>query len=774
MKAKILRIGILLLVAVALAFGMEALQIATQPKAYEAEPRVIREAGELDFEKCELTGCELKDGAILVREPGATITVDFGQETDVIRPQLWSRKVLKEDVPIRVFWAGNGEDFAEERSVSLTLENGGKGWEVEVPEGKYAKLRFEMNGRISISGIQYAEAIEERAALQEGLRLWRVGLLIPILFAVLLFLDGVHAGKRLAGVCRRAWQGLTGNWKRTLCHVGIFALAAAAGYFGAKLLFLGGLTPEMNAPREAFCAAVALTVACLLTFRKTLGKKPENLFLVLVLTAGSLMTFLWPAATLVGLDDEYHFDHALTYSYLGEERLTAQDELNILQDANTAGGFGLGQQLADWKAREDENERAGVTEILPKGLELKNAFEIIPGFGLYLGRVLGLSYSLKYSLGRFFSLLAYAVCGYFAIRRLKSGKMVAALCLLVPTAVAQACNYSYDTGLNGFMALGMAYVFGAWQRQEEKITWGEAGIMYGSMAFGALAKAVYFPMMLLPLFLPKAKFAGKEGGKPGEMSRTAFLLLNVGAVVLVLATFVVPLLLGQSEGDGRGGDDVDVYGQIAHILGNPMGYADLLLKTIRDLKMGYQAVSVVNLFGYMGSGSYTWELLALLVIVAFTDRNRTEAAMIRSLWRRWIGLFLLFGTLCLVCTSMYLIFNPVGAEWIGGCQPRYMIPLIFPTLMLSAPEVLAWIAWDKIYWPAWVVIPLILILVVFLLWRVFPELEIGGRRIFPKTKSLSVKQKEGLQALYNGIALALAMFILFSGIFSACIQQFVG
>lgn len=148
--------------------------------------------------------------------------------------------------------------------------------------------------------------------------------------------------------------------------------------------------------------------------------------------------------------------------------------------------------------------------------------------------------------------------------------------------------------------------------------------------------------------------------------------------------------------------------------------------------------------------------------------------MIRSLWRRWIGLFLLFGTLCLVCTSMYLIFNPVGAEWIGGCQPRYMIPLIFPTLMLSAPEVLAWIAWDKIYWPAWVVIPLILILVVFLLWRVFPELEIGGRRIFPKTKSLSVKQKEGLQALYNGIALALAMFILFSGIFSACIQQFVG
>ena len=352
--------------------------------------------------------------------------------------------------------------------------------------------------------------------------------------------------------------------------------------------------------------------------------------------------------------------------------------------------------------------------------------------------------------------------------------MVAALCLLIPTAVAQACNYSYDTGLNGFMALGMAYVFGAWQRRDEKITWGEAGIMYGSMAFGALAKAVYFPMMLLPLFLPKAKFAGKEGKKPGEMTRLSFLLLNVGAVLLVLATFVVPLLLGQSEGDGRGGEDVDVYGQIQFILQDPMRYADLLLKTIRDLKMGYQAVSVVNLFGYMGSGSFTYELLALLVIVAFTDRNRTEAGMIRSVWRRWIGLFLLFGTLCLVCTSMYLIFNPVGAEWIGGCQPRYMIPLIFPTLMLAAPEVLAWIAWEKIYWPAWVVIPLIVVMVIFMMWRVFPNLEIRGRRIFPAAKGLAENRKEGLQALYNGIVMALAMGILYSGILTACIEKFVG
>ena len=49
---------------------------------------------------------------------------------------------------------------------------------------------------------------------------------------------------------------------------------------------------------------------------------------------------------------------------------------------------------------------------------------------------------------------------------------------------------------------------------------------------------------------------------------------------------------------------------------------------------------------------------------------------------RVLWMFVLFGTACLVATSMYIAFTPVGMGTINGCQPRYMLPLFFPAMML--------------------------------------------------------------------------------------------
>ena len=258
------------------------------------------------------------------------------------------------------------------------------------------------------------------------------------------------------------------------------------------------------------------------------------------------------------------------------------------------------------------------------------------------------------------------------------------------------------------------------------------------------------------------------------MTRGTFLILNLAAVLLVLATFVIPLLFGKAEGDGRGGDGVDVYGQITWILQHPMDYAGILLSAIRDLTSYFSATGVLNLFAYMGSGPYTAWLMLLMLVVAFTNRGESEAGMIRSVWRRWIGLFLMFGTLCLVCTSMYLIYCSVGADWIGGCQPRYLIPLIFPCLMLAAPEVLAWMAWEKGCLPPWAMIPLILVLVVFCLWRVFPDLSVRGKRLFPEKGDGFRKwtKSDAARMLYNGLAMAFGLWVLYSGILDTCILKF--
>ncbi len=54
-------------------------------------------------------------------------------------------------------------------------------------------------------------------------------------------------------------------------------------------------------------------------------------------------------------------------------------------------------------------------------------------------------------------LLTYALTVYFAIRKLKSGKMIMSVIALFPTNIVLASNYSYDPWVTGFSLLGTAY-----------------------------------------------------------------------------------------------------------------------------------------------------------------------------------------------------------------------------------------------------------------------------------------------------------------------------
>ena len=259
-----------LLAAAALAFGLEALQIVSQPPQYEAEPRVIQEAGEADLEGAQLENAEYKSGAVNINAEGGAVTFDFGEEKEVTVLEIWAKKHIRKDVNLKIYYAAAGEEFSEERSVFLQADKGLMAWEPAVPAGKYERVRIEADGTMNIKRVVYSPEIAERVPVPEGLRLWR------------------------AATLRRAWHGLTESGKRTAGHTVLFLAAAAAGYFLAKLLWLGGLQAEMNLPRQLFCGAAGMVFASLVTFRRTLGRKPEVLFVIVSLCAGLLMVCLFP------------------------------------------------------------------------------------------------------------------------------------------------------------------------------------------------------------------------------------------------------------------------------------------------------------------------------------------------------------------------------------------------------------------------------------------------------------------------------------------------
>ena len=49
-------------------------------------------------------------------------------------------------------------------------------------------------------------------------------------------------------------------------------------------------------------------------------------------------------------------------------------------------------------------------------------------------------------------------------------------------------------------------------------------------------------------------------------------------------------------------------------------------------------------------------------------------------------LILSAGTLCLVCTALYISFSSVGAETIDGVQPRYLLPMMLTSLLMLKPN----------------------------------------------------------------------------------------
>ena len=70
---RLLRVMLLMVPALFLAIGLEALQIATQPKQYEEEPRVVREAGEIDLAACALENAEIKSEALILGSGGGSL-----------------------------------------------------------------------------------------------------------------------------------------------------------------------------------------------------------------------------------------------------------------------------------------------------------------------------------------------------------------------------------------------------------------------------------------------------------------------------------------------------------------------------------------------------------------------------------------------------------------------------------------------------------------------------------------------------------------------------
>ena len=213
---------------------------------------------------------------------------------------------------------------------------------------------------------------------------------------------------------------------------------------------------------------VVLLVFSLLTWWLLIcrGRQLHEVFLPLALVLGAVFCVLIPAYSVP--DENIHMENAYKYSnrILGVEDTGKPGETiykrrcDVLQAdlmGNTLESNSYMQMAKHLFDRPDAEEKE-LTEARYSDVgKMVPAVNYIPcALGISLGRLLGFSSLLTLTLGRYFSLIVFALLSFIAIRLLPYGKNAAAMLMLLPIALQQGASSSYDSLLNGAIILFVA------------------------------------------------------------------------------------------------------------------------------------------------------------------------------------------------------------------------------------------------------------------------------------------------------------------------------
>lgn len=468
------------------------------------------------------------------------------------------------------------------------------------------------------------------------------------------------------------------KWLLLLISVGVcFLVSIVVNYC---IFLINGPTSLGTWYNKYWIMAVALFAFCMLLmvfFRHELGDKPERLYLALVLCIGCFYAYSF-SLRQISWDVAIHFQYVLEWSDFGLPHSVSNAEAQMAYLPPDGPSDTTLEALDKWEEeldQQDDGESGFVAAGAKK--ELYKKIASLPSSMVYGGlSFLGLSFSDRYILSHLVYVFIYGIVTYFGMRRLKSGKLIFATIAMFPTSIFIAANYSYDYWVNAFALTGAAYLVGELQRSDELAKKKNLAIMLGSFFLALGPKAIYFPIILLCLLIPRNKFNTR---RECNLYRTVTVLLSL----LVLMSFIAPFFFAISSeavvGDMRGGGNVNSGEQIRFILSEPFRYACILMTFLVNY------LSPLNSGGYIIDLAYLnhapaicWVVSVTCLLLAVVFDKEACDKYVNTHRNRIAVLAGVLLCIILVATALYVSFTPVGSPTIQGCQFRYLLPVIFP------------------------------------------------------------------------------------------------
>lgn len=413
--------------------------------------------------------------------------------------------------------------------------------------------------------------------------------------------------------------------------------------------------------------------------KKWFDQKIEYSYCVICLLLGFIMIFAI-GTNQVGFDEHIHATTAYntSFGWVGyDTKATLQMKgLTIPTFYNMKERRQIEQYLNEIH---EEDARAVFTQSKFITFQKRSYLPISAGFAI--ARKLELPFQWMIMLGKMGNFLIYVFVTYFAVKLAKQGKILVAVIALIPNNLFTATSISYDGVVNSFLLLASVLVMNEFLEKEKKLSPKSALPILLSFTIGATAKQIYILMTLPLLFLPNSKF-------PSMKKSILFKSCIVGICACMLYHVLFPntTISGvaqitqtlETAGDSRS-EGTNVLGQIQYIIGNPLEYSSLLLKSMFSRVFHwFTGADEFLMYGYLGNiGKWFTCLLFITILLASLVTPKSQA--IKGMCKKYISLHLImaFCMCAVVWTSLYLSFTKVGNHTILGVQNRYFIPIFY-------------------------------------------------------------------------------------------------
>lgn len=433
---------------------------------------------------------------------------------------------------------------------------------------------------------------------------------------------------------------------------------AYAGYFH-KLYLIG----------TGIWGAILL-INIIYNFKKS-NKKVEKIFLNIAIPLGMLyLVFMIPSHVP---DEATHFYKA--YDVSCGNIVTKIDEngnsyIKIPKNLEEYHHVKITNYKTLIEKSEEKTDYNDTVDIISTAQGNSFIMYILPALGFIISRVLNIGIIWGIYLGKVLNFIFFLIMSYLAIRKISFGKLVLAVYMLTPMNLQQVTSMSPDAFINSitlyYLAFSVYMVF-----KKEKVNKKEIALYIILTAISGLIKMVYVLLAGVGFLIVKRKDI-----KSKNKILIIVLTILIGGIFTIGAYLYTTKYSSITEATElyKQEYNVDSGKQMDQIKENPKHILKAFKTDWYDMQKDYMFMAIGSQLGWIEikpSETIILIYLILLVVSALAEDNKFEFNKIEKTWLLLISIGIMF----LVEIAMYLDFTPVGAEFIGGVQGRYYIPV---------------------------------------------------------------------------------------------------